>query len=93
MLSHAIFWHDRFAGCNRVSSRPKKSTKGNRKMKKRDLIRNIGYYTDVSPIMAIRLCCWSEARLQRVFRTLKAINEVYDDTKDNKIKAFARYIK
>jgi len=62
-------------------------------MKKRDLIRNIGYYTDVSPIMAIRLCCWSEARLQRVFRTLKAINEVYDDDNANKIKAFARYIK
>jgi hypothetical protein len=76
-----------------VSNPQKKSTKERQKMKKRDLIRNIGYYTDVSPIMAIRLCCWSEARLQRVFRTLKAINEVYDDTKDNKIKAFARYIK
>ncbi len=62
-------------------------------MQKRDLINEINRYTTVSPIMALRLCCWSEARLQRVIRNLKAINEVYNGTNNNKIKAFARNVK
>jgi hypothetical protein len=57
-------------------------------MKKRELIKRISCYTTVSPIMAIRLCCWSEARLQRVLKNIKAINEVYNDTNNNQIKAF-----
>ena len=57
-------------------------------MKKRELIKRIGCYTTVSPIMAIRLCCWSEARLQRVLKNIKAINEVYNDANNNQIKAF-----
>ena len=61
-------------------------------MQKRDLINEINRYTTVSPIMALRLCCWSEARLQRVIRNLKAINEVYNDCPDyaTKIKRFHR---
>ena len=52
-------------------------------MQKSEMIREISRYTTVSPIMAIRLCCWSEARLQRVIRNLKAINEVYNGTNHN----------
>ena len=62
-------------------------------MKKRDLIKEISRYQSVSPIMAIRLCCWSEARLQRVVRYLKAINGVYNGTNYNQIKAFTRNTK
>jgi len=59
-------------------------------MKKRDMIKEISHYTTVSPLTAIRLCCWSHARLYRVIKCLRAINEVYYDTNDNKIKAFTR---
>lgn len=46
-------------------------------MQKRELIKEISRYTTVSPLMAIRMCCWSEARLQRVLKYLKAITKVY----------------
>ena len=59
-------------------------------MQKSEMNREISRYTTVSPIMAIRLCCWSEARLQRVIHNLKAINEVYNGTNHNQIKAFNR---
>ena len=64
-------------------------------MKKREMIKEISRYTTVSPLTAIRLCCWSEARLQRVIRNLKAINEVYNDCSNyaTKIKHFHREAK
>ena len=59
-------------------------------MKKREMIKEISRYTTVSPLTAIRLCCWSHARLYRVIKCLRAYNGVYNDTNHNQIKAFNR---
>jgi hypothetical protein len=61
-------------------------------MKKREMIKEISRYTTVSPLTAIRLCCWSHDRLYRVIKCLRAYNEVYNDCPDyaTKIKRFNR---
>ena len=64
-------------------------------MKKREMIKEISRYTTVSPLTAIRLCCWSHERLYRVIKCLRAYNEVYHDCPNyaTKIKHFHREAK